>query len=233
MKQKLTAFLLCFVMVLSLCAVLPFGSLAEESSADIWDGSVAASFAGGKGTPGDPWQIGTITDLIDLRNYIADEAWAEIFVSASYVLVADIDFMDAANTDIQKDNRGNVTNWVPISTFSGSFDGNGHTISNLKITNGSSNQALFANASGVIENLTMKDCESSTSENGAIRAILVANTQGELTVQNCHIVNGEVSESVKNFKFVFPEGFKIALFKYHHVFVSVVFLDDTTEGFTP
>ena len=94
MKQKLTAFLLCFVMVLSLCAVLPFGSLAEESIAgEIWDGSIATAYAGGDGSAEDPYQIANGAQLA----LMAQQVNAGINADKSFVLVADILLNDTAN----------------------------------------------------------------------------------------------------------------------------------------
>lgn len=85
-------------------------------------------FAGGAGTEADPWQIATAEQLDLIRNDL----------TAHYVLTADIDL-------------SGFENWVPIGAFqplsdapedaeiphpdyafTGSFDGAGHTISNLK-----------------------------------------------------------------------------------------------------
>ena len=87
------------------------------------------TFAGGTGTPEDPWQVATAEQLDHIRDDL----------TASYVLVSDIDL-------------SGYENWEPIGTFqslsdapedaeiphpdyafTGSFDGAGHTISNLKI----------------------------------------------------------------------------------------------------
>ncbi len=86
-------------------------------------------FAGGSGTAEDPWQIETAQQLDLIREDL----------SGHYVLTADLDLSD-------------FENWVPIGAFqslsdapedaevphpdyafTGTFDGAGHTISNLKI----------------------------------------------------------------------------------------------------
>ena len=89
----------------------------------------ASPFAGGAGTAEDPWQIADAEQLDAVRNDL----------TAHYILTADIDLSD-------------YESWSPIGTFrsksdapedaeiphpdyafSGTFDGDGHTISNLTV----------------------------------------------------------------------------------------------------
>lgn len=79
----------------------------------------ADSFAGGRGTINDPYQIATAEQLDAIRYNL----------KSNFVLVNDIDLSE-------------YENWVPIGGmidveardgFQGAFDGKGHTISNLKI----------------------------------------------------------------------------------------------------
>ena len=79
---------------------------------------MAYTFANGTGTAEDPYLVETAADLNGVRDYL----------SAHFKQVADIDLSGYAN-------------WVPIGTyvsgqqaeFRGTYDGNGHTISNLTI----------------------------------------------------------------------------------------------------
>lgn len=54
--------------------------------------------------------------------------------------------------DINLENR----EWSPIMNFSGTFDGNNHTISNLNITKTSTYSGLFGKTSGTLKNFTLK-----------------------------------------------------------------------------
>ena len=82
-------------------------------------------FAGGAGTKEDPYQIATAEQL-DLIRYDLD---------AHYILVNNIDLKDYLSEGGAGYNDGK--GWLPIGTlewpFRGSFDGNGHVISNLYI----------------------------------------------------------------------------------------------------
>ncbi len=81
--------------------------------------SIQAQFAGGTGTVADPYQITTVAEFNNVRN----------FLDAHYILKNDLDF------NIVPYNSGE--GWVPIGTyhiqFKGSLDGNGKVIKNLFI----------------------------------------------------------------------------------------------------
>ena len=114
MKNKGLAIALILAVLLSVAVVNSFADSA---------------FAGGSGTADDPWQIETAQQLDRVREDL----------TACYVLTADIDL-------------SGYDNWVPIGAFqslsdapedaeiphpdfafTGSFDGQGHTISNLTV----------------------------------------------------------------------------------------------------
>lgn len=121
-----------------------------EGSTDKWDGSKASSFAGGSGTSADPYRIET---------------------GAQFVLIKDYDnkyFILKNNIDL--DNRS----WPSIS-FSGVLNGDGHVISNLKVSRSDGNAGLFSSLSGTVKKLTVKgvDIQASSSSNvGAIAGSL-------------------------------------------------------------
>jgi uncharacterized repeat protein (TIGR02543 family) len=81
----------------------------------IWQ--VGAEFAGGSGTMEDPYLIATVDHLNNVRNHL------------------DKHFMQTADLDLSGYRSG--SGWVPIGTsaapFTGTYNGNGYTISNLFI----------------------------------------------------------------------------------------------------
>ena len=145
--------------VLGICLLLAFAMLSGITA--FADDSV---FAGGSGTAEDPWQIADAEQLDHVRDDL----------TASYVLTADIDL-------------GSYESWQPIGTFrsrsdapedaeiphpdfafSGSFDGGGHTISNLTVNEPQSMAVgLFGCASGTengaafIGNFTLENVQVS------------------------------------------------------------------------
>ena len=130
--RKFTSVLL----VLVLCAALLCIGAAAAGTGD------ASQFAGGDGTPENPYKIATAEQL----KAVGDNR------RAHYVLIADIDL------------GGETNPWTPIGSgekhaFTGTFDGDGHTISGLYINNGDSVYAgLFGyvGSGGMIKDLTVE-----------------------------------------------------------------------------
>ena len=135
--RKVTSVLLAFV----LCtALLCIGAAAADSGA-------AGKFAGGDGSPENPYKIENADQLKAVEND----------PDAHYELIADIDL------------EGSAENlWNPIgndqnTTFTGTFDGNGHTISGLYMNakspdNTDRGLGLFSylGSGGTIKNLTVE-----------------------------------------------------------------------------
>lgn len=85
------------------------------------------NFGGGDGSAGSPFLVEDAADLDAVRNN----------TSAHYRQTADIDMQ--AYLDSGYPGEG----WEPVSSFSGSYDGNGFVIRNLWISRGSTNLAMF------------------------------------------------------------------------------------------
>jgi len=123
-------------------------------------------FSGGDGSPGSPFQV---TNLAELKN-------ANNFRSASYVLMANIDTASEAN-------------WAPIGDaaikFTGTFDGNGMTISNLTINaEFDQNRGLFGFVQdAVISNLTLTGVNIIKTADYA--GSLIGQAGGATQVTNC------------------------------------------------
>jgi hypothetical protein len=104
--------------------------------------SRAQSFAGGSGTAGDPYQVNTPAHLNDVRNYLT-----------SY-------FIQTGNIDLNVSPYNTGSGWNPIAgggtadLFTGQYDGNGYTISNLMINRSSTaNVGLFGHlGEGTVDN---------------------------------------------------------------------------------
>ncbi|MBU4486061.1 MAG: hypothetical protein KKD38_03960 [Candidatus Delongbacteria bacterium] len=79
--------------------------------------SVINAFADGAGTVSNPYQVATLTQLDNVRNY----------PTACFIQIANI---DASATTGWNDGLG----WAPINNFTGKYNGDGHTISNLYIS---------------------------------------------------------------------------------------------------
>ena len=104
----------------------------------------AEAFSGGNGTAGDPWLITNVSELQDMNLYLDAH-------DAHYALNQSIDASATA---------GWVGDFVPIGNisdpFTGTFNGNGHTITGLLINRlDISNVGLFGaiGASGTVSNV--------------------------------------------------------------------------------
>ncbi len=116
----------------------------------------------------------------------------EFTKSANYVLMADIDLNPNKWED---DGKGNITftddsaeQWTPIGTrdepFTGTFNGNGHTISGIYINKPEEDtKGLF----GIIEDSTIENLtvSGSITGNGGLGGITCI-TKGKTTINNCH-----------------------------------------------
>ena len=128
------------------------------TSATVWDGSVADSFAAGTGTKDDPYIIRTAPQLAYLSQF-----WGYFGAEAVHVrLESDIYLNDT--TDWEKwgsEENGTIVtpanNWTPIAEmpFDASFDGNGHTIYGMFAFQQNKQSGLFGYAYGNICNLTI------------------------------------------------------------------------------
>ena len=133
---------------------------AADNSAPAEANDKATLFAGGTGTAEDPWQISTAEQLYRIHDDL----------TAHYILIADIDLSA-------------YENWTPIGAFqslsdapedaevphpdyafTGTFNGDGHTISNLTVSSDAPMGAgLFGCAAGTengaayIRNFTLKN----------------------------------------------------------------------------
>ena len=108
------------------------------SAQDVWDGSVATSFAGGTGTQDDPYLISDGAELAYLAKITNDDP--NVTDGKYYKLVDDI----ILNENVLNENfelNGTPANvWTPIANvdygntgFMGDFDGNGHSIMGMYV----------------------------------------------------------------------------------------------------
>ena len=106
----------------------------------------ALLFDGGEGTQESPYLIGTKEQLNNIRKE----------VGAHYKLVSDIIFSESDFCDggsFFNDGSG----WIPIDSFNGVIDGNGHSIQGLTISAAGEHNGFVAINGGEILDLMLKD----------------------------------------------------------------------------
>ena len=85
--------------------------------------------------------------------------------------------------------------WTPINKFNGTFDGQGHTIKNVKIVAENKDYAgFFANAQGTIKNLTLENVDIK----GHYKAGAIVGNGLCSRIENCHVLNGTIETSPLN-----------------------------------
>ncbi len=142
-------------------------------------------FSGGTGTAEDPYRISTAEDLRQLSSLTQETESAYGYQKAHFAMTADIDL----------DNKSFDTIF-PYVSFKGVFEGNGHTITGLKINykkplvgDATGSHGLFGiGREAVIRNLTISASTLSADvDSGEVGAIM--GSAGKCTIENCHVTD--------------------------------------------
>lgn len=162
--------------IVAVCLMLQGGALVAVAS-----GSSGVGFAGGSGTAADPYQIADASQLEGVRNDL----------TAHYTLIADIDLSgyeswtpigDFAGTEEDPDMPD------PSVAFTGTFDGDNHTISNLTIADSETVRGLglFGCTAGaaVIQNLVVENASVASQGQGVSAVIGMALQMNDGAVKN-------------------------------------------------
>ncbi len=146
-------------------------------------------FAGGEGSEETPFLIATPKQLSNVRSYLGTEH-------------ADKHFKLTANLDLNVAPYNGDVGWEPIgdydSPFTGTFDGDEHTVSNLRINRGdTSNVGLFGAAKGAtFRNLTLEGVAilAQSSVGGLAGVVTERGTPTAPTkIEDVHLISGSVS----------------------------------------
>ena len=152
--------------------------------------------------------LGTAVSLDNLKSpsWVNENLWTiefEIWDFSNGYPMVDYEYIDSANTivistaeelerlqghalvlsyELNADIDLGGMEWTPIAIFYGTFDGNGYTVSNFKITTGRQYVGLFGYNKGVIENLGVENFTVNVSYSGAVYAGgLVGYNSGDIT----------------------------------------------------
>ena len=157
MKKKILSLLVTMGLAASLVPVSVFADGTE-----VWDGSVAESFAGGKGTKDDPYQIATGSQLAYFAKRVNAEEYGEKYADTYFELTEDIDLGGKEWTPVGETVADLIMGGHEYFVFSGNFDGNGYTIKKLTIGTETSPYSgdvcgLFGATSGTIEDVVLEN----------------------------------------------------------------------------
>ncbi len=194
MKRRLLSAFLAVMMVLTMAPVAFAADTANTEDVS-WSG---------EGTEANPYQIKNVADLQALSDAVAA---AKTQSGKHFKLEEDIDMSSVSNwTPI-----GNLVSY-PGTTFSGTFDGNGKTISNLTVSDTTSNYAtagLFGSTNGTIKNLTLKNVNvTSTHYAGGIVAYS-SDQNNNAIIDNCHVDGGTITSTSEVVGNAYDNGDKV------------------------
>lgn len=173
MKTRILAFVCVLCLLLSLAACGGSGS-----------------FSGGSGTEADPYLIGSAKDLQEMAGLINDKKTTGQYCKAYYKLTADIDLGGKTWEPMGIDDYGYMG-------FGGTLDGNGHTVSNFKVSyklsavgNPVTNHAFIGYLyGGTVRNLTVSNATvSAESDKNLAVSALVASAR-DAVIENCHVTD--------------------------------------------
>ena len=193
--RTILAAMLCLALAVSL------GGCGEKEEAVTTDGQqtavaeISESFGGGSGTEEDPYQIATADQLRRMAELSNARDFNNPYSEACYLLTADIDL------------GGEEQPWTPIGgngnsneergAFRGSFDGGGHTVSNMCIEYDSENAdeqitnfGLFGYVhGGTIRNLVLASSGISVvSDQSPATGGVVGSASGSV-VEDCRVLS--------------------------------------------
>ena len=160
-------------LVLLLC-ILPLDAVVNAETVGNWEDYKADNFSNGSGTESDPYQIATAEQLAYFAGNLSD---------GYYVLTANIDL--------------SAHQWNPAGSFSGTLDGNGKTITGLKIGNinapanySNKNVGLFESiaSGGKVCNLTVDVSIYISDAGGENKGVAGMAGQMHGTLDNCKVM---------------------------------------------
>jgi len=126
------------ILMLVITSAYAGGSVTTSAA---WTGSTASSFAGGYGTSANPYLISTPEQLAYLASLVNNNNTN--YNSKYYELTEDIDLGGREWTPIGKGVLAADLTASSNYAFKGVFNGNGHTVSNFKISSASLNDSII------------------------------------------------------------------------------------------
>lgn len=182
MKRRLISLLLAVAVTLSLLPVMPADAQAETKTP--WNGITKTEPAQVEGV----YQISSAEELAWFADYVNTLGDADTgLVDEDAVLTEDIDLGNQSWTPI------GLTAYI-VDAYAGTFDGQNHTVSGLKMNATAANYGLFAMVNtGTVKNLKV---EGSVESNNVVGGIIGKLQTG--TVENCSMSGSVVSTGKTN-----------------------------------
>ena len=137
----------------------------------------------GKGTETDPYKIYDATDWNDFVDMVSTNEGISGYLNKYLQLQGDIDFENAFVKP------AGVSS---LLSFKGTLDGQGYTLKNAKIGDGTgSHQAFFYMLNGTVKNLNFDNITVSSSSSAAV--IAAGDSDVAFSIENCHVANSTIA----------------------------------------
>ena len=162
--------------------IIAFPSFSEKRTSTIWDGSIATSFNKGSGLINDPYIISDGSELAYFFTVINGEGSSNYF-NKYFELSNNID-LDNISLPVLN----------PLKVFSGSFDGNGYSLFNLKIDNSSYNNSSLRNEfslfssldNAIIKNLNINESNINVNNSDSYASVIAISSK-DSTLSNLNL----------------------------------------------
>ena len=144
-------------------------------------------FSGGAGTQANPYRIASQADWVELQAKISTAATTDAYRDKYYVLTADIDFAGGSLATIGTEDS---------QAFTGCFDGDGHTLSNLTLARSTDAErcALFGSLDGgTLKNLSFVNVSTQGTRTANYSAILAAKAVNGSLIENCTVTGATIA----------------------------------------
>ncbi len=135
-------------------------STKVDGAREVWDGTVAGSFTGGSGTAEDPYLIADGAQLARFAAIVNGTDGMTQNTAANGKLTADIVLNDTEGWENWNESTEGLNSWTPIGNswenqFTGTLDGDGHSVSGIYISNETDYQGLvgYLGEDGALRNL--------------------------------------------------------------------------------
>lgn len=139
----------------------------------------------GKGTETDPYKIYTAADWNDFADIVSVNEGISGYLNKYLQLESDIDF---ENEFVKP------AGVSPLLSFKGTFDGQGYTLKNAKIGDGTgSHQAFFYMLNGTVKNLNFDNITVNAGDSSSAAVISAGNSDVAFSIENCHVANSTIA----------------------------------------
>ena len=126
-----------------------------------------SDFSGGDGSVNNPFNISNATEFMNI----------EKFKNAYFNQLSDIDM-------------SGINNYSPVAEFTGNYNGNGHSILNLHLTESNTkNTTLFVHNKGTVTNLNLKNCYF---EGNTVAGFAIKNSGSIKNLSSDGYIKGEI-----------------------------------------